>query len=152
MKLVKNLARTFTSYLDNSEYRRCRRRALKNALAAFESSHRPWVEAHFDLHFLTGRGAEALEANDAQALAQAWTSQFRYRDEARRDDDVRRLVLAAATFLELLKRAEAVCASGLRHQQTSEIDALTFGNLSSVSTRRSGLNPSTRDKGCKRQG
>ena len=149
MKLVKNLARTFTSYLDNTEHRRCRRRALKNALAAFESSHRPWVEAHFDLKFLTGRGAAALEANDAQALARAWTSQFRYRDEARRGDDVRRLVLAAATFLELLRRAEAACADGLRHQQTLELDVRTFRNLFSASARRSGLNPSTRDKGRK---
>ena len=82
---------------------------MKDALAAFESSHRPWVESCFDLPFLNGRGAEALREGDARALARAWTLQFRYYDETRRDDDVRRLTPAAETFITLFGRAGATC-------------------------------------------
>lgn len=99
MRLIDKLTR----YVDDLRRRQCRR-ALRDALTAFERCH---LETRFDLPFLTGRGAAALEARDARALAQAWTSQFRYRDETRRGDDVRRLTLPAQTFLELLERAEA---------------------------------------------
>ena len=150
MKLIENLTRALTGHLDAIAHRRCHRCALNNALAAFESNHYPWIEASFDLKFLTGRGAEALEANDAQALARAWTSQFRYRDEARRDDDVRRLVLAAATFLDLFKRAEAACAYRLSRRLNSERDVRTFWSPFSASARRAGLSPSARGKERKR--
>ena len=104
MKLSENL----TYYFEDMRRRRCRRRAIRDALEAFEGCHP--AETRFDLPFLTGRGAAALERGDAQALARAWTAQFRYRDETRRGEDVRRLTLAAQTFLELLERAGAGCA------------------------------------------
>lgn len=96
---------------------RCYRRALTNALAAFENSHRNWVESFFDLPFPTGRGAEALETGDPQALARAWTQQFRYRDESRRDHDIRRLTEASSTFIALLERATAGCGSAVRKRR-----------------------------------
>ena len=115
MNLTAAYRRVFTFHLgclDNFKRRRRHQRALKDALAAFESSHQPWVESCFDLPFLLGRGAEALEANDARALARAWTLQFRYRDETRRDDDVRRLVPAAEAFITLFGRATLLSAPG----------------------------------------
>ena len=82
--------------------RRTRQKALERAYLEYRATHKHLHELRFDWHFLTGRGAEALAARDAEVLARAWTTQFRYCDEARRAADIRQLLPVAETLLELL--------------------------------------------------
>ena len=116
---TKPLGRIANLWLSTKRHR-CHRRALKDALAAFGSAHPTWTNTRFDLPFLSGRGAAALEAGEPQALARAWTQQFHYRDEVRRADDVRRLTPAVETFIKLFGRAKGACEEGLQHQESSD--------------------------------
>lgn len=86
--------------------RRARKRAFERAYRAYRAAHTHLDELRFERCFLTGRGAEALAARDAEALVRAWTTQFRYRDEARRAADIRQLLPVAESLLELLDAEE----------------------------------------------
>lgn len=110
MTLFAKLELALATVLVTSACRRCRKAAFDNALAAFGSTHRIWLDALFDRHFLSTHGAAALEARHPEELARAWTQQFHYRDPTQRDHDVRRLTPAAETFLELWRRADEGCA------------------------------------------
>jgi hypothetical protein len=88
-------------------WRRVQKRALGSAYRQFQATHSPCTDLCFDGHFLLGKGAEALAHRDAVALAYAWTTQFRYRDERQRARDVRRLKPLAESFLEGLELWEA---------------------------------------------
>lgn len=81
---------------------RARERAFRRAYREFRATHAHLHELCFDRRFLSGRGAEALACRDAQALARSWTTQFRYRDETRRAQDVRLLTPPAESFIALL--------------------------------------------------
>lgn len=83
--------------------RRVQKRALGRAYRAFRATHTQCAELCFDRHFFLRRGAEALAHRDAVALAYAWTTQFRYRDERQWARDVRRLKPLAESFLEGLE-------------------------------------------------
>ena len=84
--------------------RRARKKALRRAYLEYRATHKH--QLRFDWHFLTGRGAEALAERDAEALARAWTTQFRYCDEKRRATDIRQLLPVAESLLELLDAEE----------------------------------------------
>jgi hypothetical protein len=88
-------------------WRRVQKRVLGCAYREFQAKHSACTDLCFDRHFLLGRGAEALAHRDADALAYAWTTQFRYRDERQRARDVRRLKPLAESFLEGLELWEA---------------------------------------------
>lgn len=112
---IMKLELALVAYFSKSVRRRRRKRALRDALAAFASEHGRWVDALFDYHFLCTRGAEALSARDAEALARAWTQQFRYRDETQCDYDARRILPVAQTFLELFCRANESYTREMMH-------------------------------------
>lgn len=86
--------------------RRAHRRAFERAYLEFRATHTHCHELCFDRHFLLGKGAEALSQRDVEVLARAWTTQFRYRDEARRARDVRQLRPLAESFIGLLEAQE----------------------------------------------
>ncbi len=77
-------------------------RAVERAFEEFRATHRAWATSLFDLQLFRGRGAEAIEADDAAALALAWSRQFAYRDERKRALEVRWLEPVARAFLDLL--------------------------------------------------
>lgn len=87
--------------------RQAHKRALARALAIWEVTHPSWSGCLIDLHFLEGRGAEALGTRDPSSLARAWTTQFTYRDELRRARDIRKVVPAFEGLLEQLEAEEA---------------------------------------------
>jgi hypothetical protein len=105
MSLLNHLELQLLRHLHISYKRRCRRRALKDAFALFTSCHSTWADSYFDLPFLTGIGAEALLAKDANALARAWTLQFYYIDQPQRDRDIRCLTPVAQTMIDLFTAA-----------------------------------------------
>ena len=101
------LERGATGFLSGLRQKRVQRRAFERAYRAFRSTHTQCAELCFDRHFFLRRGAEALAHRDADALAYAWTTQFRYRDERQRARDVRRLKPLTESFLEGLELWEA---------------------------------------------
>lgn len=117
MFLLERIERILAAHFTESARRRCLERSLGHALKAFESEHGRWQDALFDHHFLRHRGAEALRAGDAEGLARAWTQQFAYRDEARRERDVRHCLTAARSFLTLLERAARGCTGETQQGQ-----------------------------------
>lgn len=93
-----------------AEFRRerLRRRAMRQAWAAFRACAPAWWSALFDEPMLKRPlAAEAVAARDAEALARVWAGQFRYQDPRRRDRDVRRATDVAELFLRLLRAEEA---------------------------------------------
>lgn len=82
--------------------RRTREGAFNRAYRECRATH-THLDLHFDKPFLIGRGAEALAARDPEALARAWTTGFRYRDEKKRARDIYLLLPAAESLLELLE-------------------------------------------------
>ena len=86
--------------------RRARKKAFAQAYNEFRVLHAHLHELRFTKDFLTGRGAEALATKDPVAVARAWTTQFRYRDEKKRAADVRQLTPVAGSLLELLNAGE----------------------------------------------
>lgn len=87
-------------------HRRARAAAERRALAAFAAMHPDWHRSLFDATFLARPDVrEAAERGDAVAMARAWTRQFRYRDERRRERDVRILTGPAGDYLALLEEA-----------------------------------------------
>lgn len=86
--------------------RRARAAAEGRALAAFAAMHPDWHRSLFDAPFLARPDVrEAAQRGDAAAMARAWTRQFRYRDERRRERDVRVLTGPAGDYLALLDEA-----------------------------------------------
>lgn len=86
--------------------RRAHRGAFERAYLEFRATHTHCHELCFDRHFLLGKGAETLAQRDVEAPARAWTTQFRYRDEARRARDIRQLRPLAESFIGLLEAQE----------------------------------------------
>lgn len=80
---------------------RARKKALRQAYLEYRATHTHQA-VRFDWYFLTGRGAEALAARDSEALTRAWTTGFCYHDEKQRARDIRLLLPAAESLLELL--------------------------------------------------
>lgn len=101
------LAKTgeLTRFVHGWTRRRTRKKALRRAYLEYRATH-AHQELRFDRHFLTGKGAEALAGRDPEALARAWTTQFRYGDEKRRAADVRQFLPMAESLLELLDAEE----------------------------------------------
>lgn len=86
--------------------RRARASARRRALTAFAAMHPDWHRSLFDAAFLARPDAREAEGRgDAAALARLWTRQFRYRDERRRERDVRILTGPAGDYLALLHEA-----------------------------------------------
>jgi hypothetical protein len=68
--------------------------------------HPDWHRSLFDDAFLARPDAREAEGRgDAAALARLWTRQFRYRDERRRERDVRLLTGPAGDYLALFGEA-----------------------------------------------
>lgn len=107
LKLEHALVRTVARDLRRREERVARERALRR----FARLHASWHASLFDAAFLA-RLPEDLHGRDATAIARAWTQQFRYRDERRRERDVRRLEPVVGSFLHLLAEAEAELRAG----------------------------------------
>lgn len=82
--------------------RRAHKRAFERAYRTYHATHTHLHKLRFERRFLTGRGAVALTERDAEGMARAWTTQFRYGDEKRRAADIRQLLPVAACLLELL--------------------------------------------------
>lgn len=105
---VWRLERALAEALAADARRRAERCALRRALAAFTAHHPHWAASGCDPDLLARPdGAAALAAHDAAALARAWTRRFRYRDERRRERDVRRLEPVAGHLLALLEGERA---------------------------------------------
>lgn len=105
MSLLNHLELHLLRHLHTLFTRRYRQRALKDAFAMFTTCHSKWADSYFDLPFLTGPGAEALLTKDANALARAWTLQFYYRDQPKRDRDIKCLTPVAQTMIDLFTAA-----------------------------------------------
>lgn len=87
------------AFWKRSRARRRHERSLRRAFASFRAWHPALAESLFDLHLLRGAGAEPLANGDGAALALAWTRQFRYEDERRRAEHIRRVKPVAEAFL-----------------------------------------------------
>lgn len=107
LKVEHALVRTVARDLRRREERLARERALHR----FARLHPSWHASLFDAAFLA-RLPEDLHGRDATGIARAWTRQFRYRDERRRERDVRRLEPVARSFLRLLAETEAELRAG----------------------------------------
>jgi hypothetical protein len=105
MSLLNHMELHLLRHLHTSFTRRYKRRALQDAFALFMACHGPWANSYFDLPFLTGIGAEALLAKDANALARAWTLQFYYREQTQRDRDIKCLTPVAQSIIDLFTAA-----------------------------------------------
>jgi hypothetical protein len=104
---------TLSRVLEENVRQQIRRRSRSRALERFAQLHPRWYESTFDEWFIGRLPPGLLEARDATALAREWTRQFRYRDERRRESDIRRLTPVAESFLNLLESAEAEVDSRL---------------------------------------
>jgi hypothetical protein len=87
------------------------RRALVNAMQRFAVLHPDWYESLFDEVFVARLPAESIVEMAPAELAREWTRQFSYRDQRRRELDVRQLTPVAESFLNLLSLAEEELAA-----------------------------------------
>jgi hypothetical protein len=87
------------------------RRALVIAMQRFAMLHPDWYESLFDEVFVARLPAESIAEMAPAELAREWTRQFNYRDQHRRELDVRQLTPVAESFLNLLSLAEEELAA-----------------------------------------
>lgn len=94
---------------DNNNLRRARRRAVRRAYRQFARRYPRWAQSLFDEYFVEHIAADVLTSGllHPRALAEAWTRQVRYRNEAQRRRHVRQILPVAETFVRLV-RAEMV--------------------------------------------
>lgn len=85
---------------------RLARKARSRAAARFARRYPSWHASLVDEALLARIPAEPCRRR-ATHLAQAWTEQFTYRDEARRERDARRLEPVARTLLAYLAEEES---------------------------------------------
>lgn len=99
------LHRVVTRRLQRDLDRRTRRRARARAIERFAWLHPLPFRSYFDASFV-GRLPEDLCGRDAAAIAEAWSRQFHYRDQVRRQADQVTMEPVAATFLGLVEDEE----------------------------------------------
>ena len=107
--LLHRFEMALAALLEHHTQRRVERRTLMYTYPAFAQKHPDWAASLFDLHFLTGHGADALMARDPEALAKAWTEQFRHQHLEQTERDVKLLTPIATDLLAMLTTTE-MCA------------------------------------------
>ncbi|MCB0211765.1 MAG: hypothetical protein KDJ52_20670 [Anaerolineae bacterium] len=110
MNVVQHIQTKFLQAFNQPEPQTVDRRAVERAFVAFSQKHPDWAASFFDMHFLTHAGAPVLpyvgqgnSKNTAHALAIAWTRQFAWNNEQKRQTFVDELTPVAGTFLRLLE-------------------------------------------------
>lgn len=78
-------------------------RAVIEAIRRFSSLEPYWRESLFDEPFIRRLDAGWLRHADPEQIARAWSRQFSYHDEGRRERDVQRATRAAQGFQLLLE-------------------------------------------------
>lgn len=94
---------------NNDNLRHARRRAVRRAYKQFAQRYPRWSQSLFDQYFVEHIAADVLTDGllRPRALAEAWTRQLRYRDEAQRRRHIRQILPVAQLFVRLV-RAEMV--------------------------------------------
>lgn len=83
-----------------------RRQALARANAIFARRYPRWANSLFDEYFIRHRAQDVLQKNGnvpPKKLAEAWTRQLAYSDEAKRRRHVVQVTPVAEAFLQLVR-------------------------------------------------
>jgi hypothetical protein len=103
---ILSLERALLRRLARHAHRRSREHARRNAIARFARSQPLWYQSLFDPAFLQSLPDDFFKRSPA-SVARSWTLQFPYLTEARREQDVERLLPVAEQFLRILAEEEA---------------------------------------------
>lgn len=108
-RVINRIGGLLPSRRDNGNLRHVRRRAVRRAYRQFAQRYPRWAQSLFDEYFVEHIAAEVLTSGLLRpcALAEAWTRQVRYRDEAQRRRHVCQILPVAETFVRLV-RAEMI--------------------------------------------
>lgn len=113
MKAVIGLDRRFMDRItglfpgrrDHNDLRHTRRRAVRRAYKQFARRYPRWAQSLFDEYFVEHTASDILTNGllRPRALADAWTRQLRYRDEAQRRRHMRQILPVAEIFVRLVQ-------------------------------------------------
>lgn len=94
---------------NNDNLRRARRRAVRRAYKQFAQRYPRWAQSLFDEYFVEHIAADVLTDGLLRPhhLAEAWTRQVRYRNEAQRRRHINQILPVAEVFVRFV-RAEMI--------------------------------------------
>lgn len=104
-RLTNRIAGFLPGRHDHDDLRGARRRAVRRAYKQFARCYPRWAQSLFDEYFVEHTASDALTSGllRPRVLADAWTRQLRYRNEAQRRCHARQILPVAEIFVKLVQ-------------------------------------------------